>query len=109
MIRYFLRLEGLVLLVVASMLYFVNGWSVWHFLLLFLLPDISLLAYLKNSKIGDFTYNLGHTFTTPFVVMSLTALLNEPFGYKFGLIWLAHIGFDRFLGFGLRPSSHLKS
>lgn len=106
-----LRLEGLALLVVAVVAYgwlhrtvpAAPGWGV--FALLFLLPDIAMLAYLRSPAAGATAYNLAHTETVPLVLAGLSVWLQLPVVGAGALIWLAHIGFDRMAGYGLKYPS----
>jgi len=68
----------------------------------FLAPDLSFFAYLAGARVGAFIYNLLHTIAGP-ILLALAALLvpYEP-AMAIALIWLAHCGFDRALGYGLK-------
>jgi hypothetical protein len=100
-----LRLEGLALFLAATTMFgLVHGhWSLYAWL--FLSPDLSLAFYLAGPKAGAIAYNALHS--------SIGALLLGLAGYMAGvaavgpiaLIWLAHIGFDRAAGFGLKYAS----
>jgi hypothetical protein len=99
-----LRGEGLVALVLACTAYqhfFAGHWG-W-FALLFLVPDVSLLGFLRPpNKLSTGFYNVVHCYALP-LLLGLAAWNRSsgPAG-QFALIWVAHIGFDRFLGFGLK-------
>ena len=105
--RVWLRLEGLATLLGATLLYrmFHLPWG-WYFLL-FLAPDLTLLGYLAGPRRGALLYNLGHTYALAAVVLG-AGLVAEIAGQPrlallgVGLIWCAHIGFDRALGYGLK-------
>jgi hypothetical protein len=105
--RVLLRLEGAAVLAAACVGYAVAtpaaGWS-W-FAALFLVPDVSMLGYLAGRRIGAVTYNVGHSYVSP----AMLALLGWHFGYAatptMALIWVAHIGFDRMMGYGLKYAS----
>lgn len=100
--RIILRLEGLVLLAMASMGFAWTGESWLLFGLLFLVPDISMLGYLAGPRIGATVYNIGHT-TIAAVVMAVCGyLLGSTMALGVSLVWLAHIGFDRAVGYGLK-------
>lgn len=106
-----LRLEGLAMLVLAVVAYgwMHRGWPTapgWGtFALLFLLPDISMLAYLRSSAAGASSYNLAHTETVPLLLLGVAVWMHSPMGAGVALIWLAHIGFDRVAGYGLKYTS----
>lgn len=95
-----LRAEGAVLLALSVLLYTFSGMSWTLFLLLVLAPDLSMLGYLVGSRAGAVCYNLGHTYLPPAVLVTFGALAGRPLYISLGLIWFAHIRFDRMMGFG---------
>lgn len=99
-VRRWLRVEGFVVLCLAVVLYARGGESWILFAALFLAPDISLLGYLAGPRAGAAAYNALHSYAGPAVL----ALALIPTGQSavVPLIWVAHIGFDRTLGFGLK-------
>src|SRR5690606_7024596 len=103
--KYLLRLEGLAVLIGAALAYAHLDFSWWHFALFFLLPDVSFFGYLAGPKVGAVGYNLAHTYLFPVLLLALTFLLPSGVLTKVALIWLAHIGFDRLLGYGLKYAS----
>lgn len=102
--RFLLRIEGAAVLVVALLLYRELGASWLTFAVLFLLPDISILAYLGGARSGGIVYNAVHTYLIPAGLYAIGFAAARPLAMALGLIWAAHIGFDRFLGFGLKYS-----
>jgi hypothetical protein len=101
-IRILLRLEGLTLCLGMVLLYAVWGGSWWVFALLFFAPDLSFIAYLADPKTGAVLYNTAHSYMLPVALMTLGFALPEPLTLSIAMIWLAHIGFDRALGYGLK-------
>lgn len=97
-----LRVEGAVLLALSVLFYSLGGMSWALFLLLALAPDLSMLGYLKGSRVGALSYNLGHTYLPPAILVAFGVLAGRPLYVSLGLIWFAHIGFDRMMGFGLK-------
>ena len=104
-VRLMLRLEGLILFAVMMLLYVHWGASWWLFALLFLAPDFSFIAYLAGPKIGALVYNAAHSTMAPIALMALGIALIAPMMLSLATIWLAHIGIDRSLGFGLKYSA----
>ena len=101
-VKVLLRLEGLVLFAAMVLLYAVWGGSWWLFAILFLAPDLSFLAYLSDPKTGAIVYNAAHSYLAPVALMTLGFGLAEPLTLSIAMIWLAHIGIDRALGYGLK-------
>jgi hypothetical protein len=104
-IRLMLRLEGLVLFAGMTLLYAVWGGSWWFYVILFLVPDISFLAYFSGPKFGAMIYNTMHTYLIPVPLMVTGFGLEAPLLLSIAIIWLAHIGIDRALGYGLKYSA----
>jgi len=107
-LRLYLQLEGLVALIVATGIYQSLHLSWWFYGILFFTPDVFMLGYLINIRIGALIYNLGHTYATPVLVLGMGWLLGSNTLFAVGLIWCAHIGFDRLLGYGLKCDSGFK-
>jgi Domain of unknown function (DUF4260) len=97
-----LRLEGLAVAIGAIALYFDQGYGWLALLLLILAPDLSALGYLAGSKIGAATYDLAHTYVGPVALGVAGVLAESGTATQLALIWLAHIGADRLLGYGLK-------
>ncbi len=83
-----------------------HGWLT--FLLFILLPDLSMLGYLVGPRVGAVTYNAAHTWLTP-VTLVAVALLGFPWALPAALIFAAHIGIDRAIGYGLKLPSGFKN
>ena len=97
-----LRLEGLTLCLGMVLLYAVWGGSWWVFALLFFAPDLSFIGYLADPRTGALLYNAAHSYMLPVALMTLGFALPEPLTLSIAMIWLAHIGIDRALGYGLK-------
>jgi hypothetical protein len=99
-----LRSEGLVALAVECTAYqhFSAGHWGW-FALLFLVPDVSLLGYLRPaSRAAAGFYNVVHCYVFPLTLGLLAWGRGSALAGQIALIWLAHISFDRSLGYGLK-------
>jgi len=103
-VRIILRLEGFCVLVAASVAYSKFGFGWGTFALYFLTPDISLLGYLAGPKVGAISYNLAHSYIGAIACLVAGFVLPAPVMLCIGIIWSAHIGFDRALGYGLKYS-----
>jgi len=101
-VRHWLRLEGVALLVGATLLYAKSGRPWWLYLVLFLAPDLATAGYLSGKRLGAFCYNATHACLGPIVLGIAGVLIDHPPSIALGLIWTAHVGIDRLLGFGLK-------
>jgi hypothetical protein len=104
-VKWLLRLEGLTLFTGMTLLYAAWGGSWKVYVLLFLMPDLSFLAYLGGARFGAMVYNTAHSYMVPMVLMTLGFGLASPLTLSIAMIWLAHIGIDRALGYGLKYSA----
>ena len=80
----------------------VLGFSWGTFALCFFLPDLSILFYFVNARVGGAVYNLAHFFLFPIALGAVGVLLDAPAAQQAALIWGAHVAFDRALGWGLK-------
>ena len=103
-----LRLEGAAVCALAVFFYWNIGGQWWLFLVLFLWPDLFLLGYLASPRVGSALYNLAHTYALPLTLVVASYGTRKPGLLIFALIWLAHIGVDRALGFGLKYPTAFK-
>jgi len=101
-VRTLLRLEGIALFCGMTLLYGVWDGSWWVYALLFFAPDISFAGYLAGPKAGAAIYNAAHSYMAPMALMTTGFALAAPLVLSIAMIWLAHIGFDRALGYGLK-------
>ncbi len=101
-VRILLRLEGLTLFAGMVLLYWIWGGSWWLFVILFLAPDLSFIAYLSDPKSGAIVYNAAHSYMAPVALLTTGFATGEPLTLSLAMIWLAHIGIDRALGYGLK-------
>jgi len=101
-VTWFLRAEAAGALVGAVLAYrsLGGGWGL--FAALFLAPDISMVGYLAGRVVGARAYNLAHTYLAPMLLGLAGLALTMPDLYGPALIWVAHIGFDRLMGYGLK-------
>jgi hypothetical protein len=101
-----LRLEGLTALTLSVLLYTYHGQGWLLFGILLLAPDLSMLGYMRGPRIGAVVYNLFHSYTAPLLLAASAHLGGWPSALAVALIWVAHIGLDRMLGYGLKlPTS----
>jgi hypothetical protein len=106
--RRLLHLEGLAVLVGAVALYFDAGYGWLALVLLFLTPDLSMLGYVAGPRLGSLTYDVVHTHTLPVALGVVGIVSGASWAIQLALIWLAHIGMDRLLGYGLKYPTGFK-
>ena len=101
----FQRAEGLVVMSAAVYLYYGFLQAPWQlFLMVILLPDLFMAGYLVSKPFGAFIYNLGHVLAFPVLLLTIGVVGEQEIYAQVGLIWAAHIGGDRMLGYGLKTA-----
>jgi hypothetical protein len=103
-----IRLEEAVLLLGGIYLFSLLPYPWWIFPALILVPDISMVGYIVNTKIGAYMYNIFHT-----RIIGIGAML---IGWHFeinllalaGVILFSHSAMDRLLHYGLKYQDSFK-
>lgn len=98
-------MEGLAVLGFSIYFYYHLQFSWIVFVLLLLAPDLSALGYLKNNKVGSILYNTFHTYILPGAMMIVGLSVQSRIVIMLSFIWIAHIGMDRLIGYGLKYPS----
>ena len=82
-----------------------GGW--WLAVLpLLLVPDVSMIGYLRGPRVGAITYNLVHNSALGLGVLGLGLATGVTPIALAGAILIAHTGLDRTMGYGLKlPTS----
>lgn len=107
-VGWILRLEGLAIFL-ASIYFYRHFEGSWVTFVIFILsPDISLLGYLKDQKIGSVAYNIAHNLFLALGIFMIGILFDIRILSLLGLILTAHIGADRFMGYGLKYQGNFK-
>jgi hypothetical protein len=104
-----LRLEGAAVFIAVLILYGQNGFSWWQFALLLLTPDLSMIGYLRDTTVGSLSYNVVHSYILPLALGLFGLLSDSNLALQLALIWLAHIGLDRLVGYGLKYPDDFKA
>ncbi len=104
-VRSLMRLEGIAMLIAGAAAFHFTSGQWWLFALLFFTPDLSFAGYLAGPKWGAAVYNMSHTTLGPLLAALLGWVLSFDLSFNLASIWLAHIGFDRTLGYGLKYQS----
>jgi hypothetical protein len=103
-----LRLEGAVLFAASIAAFAAQGQVWWLYPALLFVPDIFMLGYLRNTKLGATFYNLGHSYPLAALVVVLGLATSSSLAIAIGAIWFGHIGWDRALGYGLKYATSFK-
>ena len=67
-----------------------------------------MIGYVVNARLGAIAYNTVHTYVGPLLLAAYAFGLGHQRLLWPSLIWIAHIGLDRTLGFGLKYPTQFK-
>jgi hypothetical protein len=101
-VRRWLRAEGVVAFVAGLMAWVGLGGNPVVLVALILVPDVSMLGYLRGPRVGAIAYNLVHSWATAGIVAGAGLLLGQGWLVLAGVLLLTHAGMDRGLGYGLK-------
>ena len=103
-----LKIEEVTMMLLAIWSFSLLNFSWWWFVGLFLVPDIGMLGYVINDKIGAITYNLFHHKGIAVVIGLIGIFIDSEWLQLAGIILFAHSSFDRILGYGLKYEKGFK-
>lgn len=98
------RVEGALVFGAGLVLFSLSGSDLpwWLAALVFFAPDLSFFAYGMGPRVGSWGYNLVHVYAFGLGLMAIGSLAALPLMVAIGGLFLAHSGFDRMLGYGLK-------
>lgn len=98
------RVEGGLLFITCLVLFCRSGYDFawWEVLAIFFTPDLSILGYALGPRIGAYCYNTLHLYASGVALLAAGLIGSVPDLAAIGALWLAHSGFDRMLGYGLK-------
>tara|TARA_R100001132_G_C3251999_1_gene78877 strand:+ start:133 stop:480 length:348 start_codon:yes stop_codon:yes gene_type:complete len=103
-----LKIEELAQFLFGIFLFTQLDYAWWWFPVLLLTPDIGMLGYIVNTKVGAFTYNLFHHKAVAILVLLLGYYLSNDIIALTGIILFSHSAMDRVFGYGLKYPDHFK-
>lgn len=105
-----LKLEEAALTIIAIYLLSIYnlGLSFWVWLFLFFTPDIGMLGYVINTKVGAVVYNLFHNKGIALMIAALGYYAHHDVLTAIGILLFAHASFDRIWGYGLKYPDSFK-
>lgn len=97
-----LKVEELAMFAISILFYQQLSWAWYWYLVWFFVPDIGMLGYLINTKIGAIAYNLFHHKGLAILVGFVGYVLVNPYLMFTGIVLFGHASFDRVAGYGLK-------
>ena len=99
-----LKIEELAMFILGVILFNQLNYEWWWFLVLILLPDIGMLGYIVNTKIGAIVYNIFHHKGLALCLYFFGIYTEIELLKLIGIILFAHASMDRIFGYGLKFS-----
>lgn len=100
-----LKLEELAMFALGIFAFNQLDFAWWWFLILILTPDIGMVGYLINTKIGALSYNIFHHKGVAILIYFTGIYLANEMLQLAGIILVTHAALDRIFGYGLKYSS----
>ncbi|MCF8240549.1 MAG: DUF4260 domain-containing protein [Melioribacteraceae bacterium] len=97
-----IQVEEIFLFLFSIYLFTLEDFAWWVFPLFLLAPDIAMIGYLKNTKVGAVVYNLFHHRAISIALYITGVYLISPYLRLIAIILFAHSSIDRVFGFGLK-------
>ena len=97
-----LRVEQVAILATGIVLWIANGGAPLLLVPAWLLVDLSMIGYLAGPLPGSITYNAAHNLVLPVALLGLGWWTDTGWMVLAATVFLAHIGLDRSLGYGLK-------
>ena len=101
-VRRWLRAEGVIAFAWGVVIWVLLNQPLPLLLVALLLPDLSMLGYLRGPHAGAILYNIVHNWATAGLVLLLALVAQSGPLILVGAVLLAHVGIDRALGYGLK-------
>jgi hypothetical protein len=97
-----LRLEEAAMFALSIYAFSTTDFAWWWYLVLILVPDIGMLGYLVNTKVGALTYNLFHLKFLGIALYVTGIYFDNSWTELAGIIIFGHASMDRMIGYGLK-------
>ena len=107
-VRPILQAEGLPIFVAGTAAFGMLGGPWLAFVPLLLVPDLSMVGYLRDTRLGALTYNAAHNLVTAGALLGVGLWLGIGWLAIAGSVAVAHIGMDRLSGYGLKYPTRFK-
>lgn len=103
-----IKLEDVAKMLLAYLGTLYLGFPGWMFYVWLFVPDVSMIGYLINPRVGALLYNFVHHQGTAIIVL-LAGFYWSSDNLQFaGLVLWGHSSMDRIFGYGLKYADHFK-
>jgi len=102
--KHLLQMEQLAQLAIAvTVLFFIpQPFNWWQCVLIFFAPDLGMIGYVINTRLGAWTYNLTHHKLVCVAIILTGLFLGIDWLLATGILFYGHSAFDRLMGYGLK-------
>ena len=107
-VKNLIRLEEAAFFLLSIFLFSLLDYRWWLFPALLLLPDIGMIGYVANTKIGALIYNLVHHRSIALIIYIIGAVVHIELLQLVGIILFAHSSLDRVFEYGLKYDDDFK-
>jgi hypothetical protein len=97
-----IALEEVAMFALSIYLFSRLSFAWWVYGALILTPDLSMIGYIINTRVGARLYNFFHHKAVAIIVYIAGLYLNNEIVQLIGLILFGHSSMDRMLGYGLK-------
>ncbi|MDQ1086537.1 DUF4260 domain-containing protein [Siphonobacter sp. SORGH_AS_1065] len=97
-----IKIEEAAQVILSLVLFAQLPFAWWLFPVLLLVPDVSMVGYVFNSKTGAFIYNVFHHKAVAILIGVLGFYLGNEYVLLAGIILFGHSSMDRMFGYGLK-------
>jgi hypothetical protein len=104
-----LKLEEAFMFGLSIFLFSKLDYAWWWYPVLILAPDLSMVGYIVNARLGAITYNFIHHKALGIGLFVLGVVLANQLLQLVGLILFGHSSMDRALGYGLKYSDSFQN
>ncbi len=103
-----IKLEELGQFLLSILLFNQLDYAWWVFPACLLLPDLSMIGYVANTKIGAWVYNFFHHKLLAIAMLGLGLWIDSSLLSLAGVITFGHSAMDRIFGYGLKLNDNFK-
>lgn len=103
-----IKLEELGMFLFSIFVFSLLPYEWWWFPVLILVPDISMVGYLVNNRIGAILYNIFHHKAIGLAIIAIGHYADAPLIILAGTILFGHSSMDRLFGYGLKTFQGFK-
>lgn len=104
-----LKIEEFAMFLFSIYLFSLLDFNWWWYLILIITPDIGMLGYVINPKIGAFTYNIFHHKGIAIALYLVGIYINNELIMLTGIILFGHSSMDRIFGYGLKHNDRFNN